>query len=212
MRLLVATTSAHKLEELGRMVEDLVAQGHLSLRNLADIPEDERFEVVEDAPDFAGNAEKKARAWSEKTGTWVLADDSGLCVDHLDGAPGVLSARFSGVDGDGRDDANNDRLLDALKDVSDEARGAAFVCSLALVAPDGRVWHVEGRCEGRIAYEPKGSGGFGYDPLFISHEPGQDRTTTHGQLAPGEKDAISHRGKALRALRPLLEDLVRGEG
>ncbi|MDF1561451.1 MAG: RdgB/HAM1 family non-canonical purine NTP pyrophosphatase [Deltaproteobacteria bacterium] len=209
MRLVVATRSAHKLEELSRMARERFGE-RLELQSLDDLdPEGKRLpEIVEDAPTFAGNAEKKARTISEVLGEWVLADDSGLCVDALDGAPGIYSARYAGEIGPERDEANNRKLLDELVDVADEDRGAAFVCALCLVAPDGRVWHLEERCLGRIDHGPKGSGGFGYDPLFVSHEPGQDRVRTHGELSAEEKDAISHRGKALRALLPLLETLL----
>jgi XTP/dITP diphosphohydrolase len=138
----------------------------------------------------------------------VLADDSGLCVDALGGAPGVRSARFAGATGPGRDEANNRRLLDALEGVPEDERGAAFVCALCLCAPDGRTWHLEGRCVGRIVEAPRGSGGFGYDPLFLSLEPGLDGTRTHAEISPEEKDRHSHRGKALRALMPLLVHLL----
>lgn len=211
MRLVVASTSAHKVEELGRMVADLVDEGRLEIRSLSDLAAagTEIPEVEEDAPDFAGNAEKKARAYAELTGDWVMADDSGLVVDALGGQPGVYSARYAGVEGAGRDAANNAKLLEALEGVPDEARTARFVCALALVAPDGRIFRVEGKCEGRIAHAPRGEGGFGYDPLFLSLEPGIEGDRTHGELDPEEKDGVSHRGRALRAIRPILEEVAR---
>lgn len=213
MKLVVATRSAHKLIELSRMCAERFG-GALELRSLDDLDPDGTHlpEIVEDADSFAGNAEKKARTISVALGEWVLADDSGLCVDALDGAPGIYSARYAGSDGPDRDEANNRKLLDALVNVVDEDRGAAFVCALCLCAPDGRVWHLEERCVGRIAHGPKGKGGFGYDPLFVSLEPGQDSVRTHGELSAQAKDAISHRGKALRALLPLLEELLEADG
>ena len=212
IRLVVATRSAHKLEELVRMVAPLVDSGRLEVRSVADVERETGAaipEVEEDAPDFAGNAEKKARAIAEHLGALALGDDSGLCVDALEGAPGVYSARYSGAEGEWRDAANNEKLLAELAGVPEERRGASFVCALSLVAPDGRVWQVEGRCHGRIAEAPRGEAGFGYDPLFVSLEPGLDGTRTHGELTAEEKDRVSHRGRALRSLMPLLDEVVR---
>lgn len=206
-RLLLASSSAHKVEELRRIALALVESGKVKIVSLADMDRDAP-EVIEDAPDFAGNAEKKAREMQAIFGGWVLADDSGLCVNHLDDAPGVHSARYSGVGGAGRDEANNRKLLEALDGLDDERRGAAFVCALCLVSPDGEIWRTEGRCEGRITDAPRGEAGFGYDPLFVSHEEGMDRQLTHAEISPAEKDAISHRGKALRALLPILEEVL----
>jgi len=209
MRLVVATRSAHKLGELRR----LLPQGlrlKLELISLTQLEEEGISvpEIVEDAPDFAGNAEKKARTIAASFDGFVLADDSGLCVDALDGEPGVLSARFSGVEGEGRDAANNQALLARLQGVSEPDRGASFVCALCLIGPSGQCWQIEGRCFGRIGEAEQGAGGFGYDPLFLSLEPGQTGLRSHGELSPVEKDAISHRGYALRALVPLLERLL----
>jgi XTP/dITP diphosphohydrolase len=209
--LVVASRSAHKIAELRRMAADLVESRRLEL---IDVTEAEARlgrtlpEVVEDAPDFAGNAEKKARAIVAETGLWALADDSGITVDALGGRPGVHSARYSGVEGPERDEANNQRLLEELAGIPDADRGAAFVCALCLAAPDGRVWHVAGECRGRIAHAPRGSEGFGYDPLFFSLEPGVDGKRTHGELSAAEKDAVSHRGRALRALREILHEAM----
>lgn len=214
IRLVVASRSAHKVEELRRMVAPLIAEGRLEVVSVADVERETGAalpEVEEDAPDFAGNAEKKARAVAEHTGALALGDDSGLCVDALGGAPGVYSARYSGAEGEWRDAANNEKLLAELAGVPEARRGASFVCALSLVAPDGRVWQVEGRCHGRIAEAPRGDGGFGYDPLFVSLEPGVDGRLTHGELGAGEKDRVSHRGRALRSLLPLLAEVV-GEG
>ncbi|WP_397219661.1 non-canonical purine NTP pyrophosphatase [Nocardioides sp. AE5] len=159
-------------------------------------------EPVEDQPDFAGNALLKARAGVAATGLPSVADDSGLCVDALNGMPGVLSARWSGPP---KDDARNNRLLlDQMADVPDERRGAHFRCAVAFChpGPDGTVVEqvVAGRMDGRILHEVRGSGGFGYDVLFAAE--GYDVTTA--ELSRKEKDAISHRGKALRELAPLV--------
>src|SRR5262249_1827042 len=123
-------------------------------------------DVVEDADTFAGNARKKASETALATRRWVLADDSGLAVDALGGAPGVLSARCAGAPGD--DEANNRKVLDAMADVPDDRRGAAFVCALALADPEGAIrLEAEGACRGRITRAPRGTNGFGYDPLFL---------------------------------------------
>ncbi|WP_182527180.1 non-canonical purine NTP pyrophosphatase [Nocardioides dongkuii] len=155
-------------------------------------------EPVEDEPTFAGNALLKARAGHAATGLPSVADDSGLCVDALNGMPGVLSARWSGPP---KDDARNNALLLAqLADVPDERRGAHFMCAVAFVHAGGEDV-VHGRMDGTIAREVRGSGGFGYDVLFVADErPG----LTTAELSREEKDAISHRGKALRELAPVL--------
>jgi len=186
MKLLVATRNRHKLDEIRAI---------LSLPGIeligADVHTPPLPEVVEDAATFEGNAIKKARTLCDASGLWTLADDSGLEVDFLGGAPGVFSARYAG-EGAG-DAANNARLLRELEGVDD--RRARFRCVLALAAPDGRVWTVEGRCEGRIARAPSGAGGFGYDPLF--HPDGG--TCSFAELTPAEKNRISHRARALAA-------------
>jgi XTP/dITP diphosphohydrolase len=150
--------------------------------------------VDEDAPTFAGNAEKKARAALAVTGLSSLADDSGLEVDALDGAPGVLSARYAGPAQD--DAANNAKLLAALERVPEGQRSARFRCALVLVTPDGGKLVREGTCEGSIGLEPRGSGGFGYDPLFLVGDSGR----TMAELTAAEKNRISHRARALAAL------------
>ena len=144
----------------------------------------------------------KAHAVADATGLVAIADDSGLSVEALNGMPGVLSARWAGRHGD--DTANLQLVLDQLADVPDEGRGAVFVCAAAVATPDGREVVVEGRLEGALVRAPRGSNGFGYDPIFTPV--GSDRT--NAELAPEEKDAISHRGKAFRALAPRLADLV----
>jgi XTP/dITP diphosphohydrolase len=195
VKVLVATRNAGKLAELRRMLAD----GPVEVVGLADVPE------FPDAPEtgatFAENALAKARDAANATGLPAVADDSGLAVDALNGMPGVLSARWSGRHGD--DVANLELLLGQLTDVPDERRGAAFVCAAALVVPDGLETVVHGEWTGRIVREPRGSGGFGYDPIFVPD--GEQRTSA--ELSPEEKDAASHRGRAMRALLPHLRDL-----
>ena len=160
-------------------------------------------EVVEDAPDFAGNARKKASETALAVGAWVLADDSGLTVDALDGAPGVFSARYAGEPCD--DAANCRKLFDALAGVPEARRGAAFRCALALSDPAGRIrLEAEGHCRGRITTELRGEGGFGYDPMFLIPE----YHKTFGELSPLVKHQLSHRSRAFARLRPMLEKLV----
>ena len=160
-------------------------------------------EVVEDLDTFAGNARKKAAETARAIGRWVLADDSGLSVDALEGAPGVLSARYAGVHGD--DEANNRKLLEALGEIPDDRRGAAFVCALALADPSGAIrLEAEGRCRGRITREARGPGGFGYDPLFLIPE----YHRTFGELSPLVKHQLSHRARAFAHIRPGLISLI----
>jgi len=190
--LVLATTNSHKVHEIA----DVLAGAGLHLLSLADLPPVE--ECVEDAETFAGNARRKALHYSSNTGFCVLADDSGLCVDALDGGPGIYSSRFAGGAGD---DANNELLLQKMSGVPEAERGGAFVCALCLARPDGTVVaEVEGRVEGRIAESTLGEEGFGYDPLF---RPDGHRLT-FGQLPPEIKRGISHRTNALRMLLPRL--------
>lgn len=197
-RLVLATRNAHKVGELQAI---LTAAGlEVELLGLPDGAPD----VVEDGLTFAENALKKARSAAAATGLPSVADDSGLCVDALNGMPGVFSARWSGAQAD---DASNLRLvLEQVSDVPVEHRGAAFVCAAALALPTGAERVVEGRVTGRIIREPRGTGGFGYDPIFLPD--GHDRTTA--EMSPQEKHAISHRGNAFRALAPAIHELVRG--
>jgi XTP/dITP diphosphohydrolase len=196
VKVLLATRNAGKLAELRRMLAD----GPVEVVGLADVPE------FPDAPEtgatFAENALAKARDAANATGLLSVADDSGLAVDALNGMPGVLSARWSGRHGD--DVANLELLLGQLTDVPNERRGAAFVCAAALVVPGGLETVVHGEWTGRIVREPRGSGGFGYDPIFVPD--GEQRTSA--ELSPEEKDAASHRGRAMRALLPHLRDLT----
>lgn len=195
-RILLATRNRHKLRELGRMFAGL----DIELVGLDDAAPGAP-ELLEEEDTFVGNALSKARQAAELTGMIVLADDSGLEVDALDGAPGVHSARFSGAHGDYQ--ANNDLLLEKMRDVPDELRTARFRCVIALLDVESGLERVfDGSCEGRIAHEPSGEGGFGYDPLFFL----PDRGLTVAQLPPDEKDGMSHRGNAVRKLMGFLKE------
>jgi XTP/dITP diphosphohydrolase len=164
-------------------------------------------DVVEDAPTFAGNARKKAAETARAIGFWVLADDSGLAVDALDGAPGVFSARYAGEPSD--DAANNRKLLTAMQEIADPKRGAAFHCALALADPLGSIrLETEGLCRGQLTRENRGASGFGYDPLFLIPEYHQ----TFGELSPLVKHLLSHRARAFgRLRRGLCRMIARGE-
>ncbi|HEX5740534.1 MAG TPA: RdgB/HAM1 family non-canonical purine NTP pyrophosphatase [Pilimelia sp.] len=190
MRLLLATRNAKKLVELRRVLD--AAAGGVALVGLDDVPA--YPEVPETGLTFAANALLKAREGAARTGLATVADDSGLAVDVLGGAPGVFSARWCGRHGD--DEANLDLLLAQLSDVAAPHRGAAFVCAAALVLPSGEEHVFHGEQRGRLLSGRQGSGGFGYDPIFVAD--GRDRT--NAQLTPAEKDAASHRGQAFRAL------------
>lgn len=197
-RLVLATRNRNKLDELRRILRTAGLDADLlGADAFAALPE-----VAETEATFAGNAALKATAVARSTGLPAVADDSGLCVDVLGGMPGVFSARWSGRHGD--DLANLELLLGQLTDVPDERRGAHFACAAALALPDGTVIVVEGQLRGRIARRPRGENGFGYDPVFVPE--GDGRTTAeHSAL---EKDAISHRGRALRALVPALAEAL----
>jgi len=197
-RLVLATGNPHKVTELTR----ILAAGHVDVQvsSLAKFPGAPA--VAETGATFAANALLKAHAIAHFTGLPAVADDSGICVDALNGMPGVLSARWSGRHGD--DAANLRLLLDQLTDVPDERRGAQFVCAAALVLPDGREHVSEGVVTGRLIREPRGENGFGYDPIFV---PGSADITT-AEMDPAEKDRISHRGKALRGLAPVIAALL----
>jgi XTP/dITP diphosphohydrolase len=199
--LLVATRNPGKLAELRRLLEAERVAG-VRVLGLADVPEFP--EEPETGATFAENALAKARDATKATGLAAVADDSGLAVDALNGMPGVLSARWSGRHGDDR--ANLELVLGQLADVPDDRRGAAFVCAAALVVPGGREVVVHGEWTGRLARAPRGTGGFGYDPVFVP----DGETRTSAELAPQEKDALSHRGRAMRALLPHLRALGGG--
>jgi len=197
--LLVATTNQGKFAEVQAFLKSLPLT-ILSLKSLGRWPA-----VVEDGTTFTENALKKARALAEYSGRLTLADDSGLEVDALNGAPGIYSARYGGEAGD--DDKNNERLLRELQGIAEAKRGARFVCALALCAPESRgmkEWTVRESCEGRIAFELRGQNGFGYDPLFFYPPFGK----TFGEIDRETKATVSHRGKALKKLAEMLPSLV----
>jgi len=196
VKLLVATSNEGKLVE----IRQILAGVALELVSLSDagLPAPD-----ETGDTFHDNAGQKATICARQSGLWTLADDSGLCVDALDGAPGVHSARYAPTDSERRS-----KLLAALEGIPQPRRGAHFFCAVALSAPDGgRVLRTEGRVDGTIALAPRGAHGFGYDPLFVPAEtPGK----TLAELGPEEKNRLSHRGRALQNLRPPLERLARG--
>jgi XTP/dITP diphosphohydrolase len=200
-RVVLATRNAHKVEELDAILRDLVGELGLEVVGVTAFPDVE--DVVESGVTFAENATLKAVAVARETGLPAIADDSGLAVDVLGGCPGVFSARWSGTSGADKDRRNNELLLAQLSDVPDEHRAAGFVCAAALALPDGSVRVREGRIPGRLGREPRGSGGFGYDPLLIVD--GGDRTLA--EFSPEEKNAVSHRGNAFRALAEDLREL-----
>lgn len=187
MELVLATRNKKKIEEIKRIVAGLPVSV-LSLDDYPDCPE-----TLEDRDTFEGNAVKKAVEVVSCTGKPALADDSGLEVDALNGAPGVYSARYAGVNGNGSAVRNNEKLLSELKNAAPEKRTARFVCCMALAFPDGTIKTFFGEVKGRIAPEPKGKTGFGYDPVFVPD--GFDRT--FAEMSGDEKDKLSHRGKAL---------------
>ncbi|WP_147916329.1 RdgB/HAM1 family non-canonical purine NTP pyrophosphatase [Ruania zhangjianzhongii] len=192
-RLVLATHNAHKVAELRAILADLPRLAAEEIVGAGDVGGPE---PVEDGVTFAENALIKARALVAHTGIAAVADDSGLAVDVLGGAPGIFSARWAGRHGD--DQANLDLLLAQLSEVRAEHRGAAFVCAAALVTSDGHE-HVEtGQLRGRLLTAPRGQGGFGYDPIL--RPDGESRSCA--ELTPAEKNAISHRGQAFRALAP----------
>ena len=195
MKLIIASNNAHKLVEIKAILGDRFDE-ILSLRE-AGI----EHETVEDGMTFLENAAKKAREIAALSGCCALADDSGLCVDALGGAPGIYSARYSGVHGD--DKANNRKLLTDMKDVPDEERGAHFTCAIVLARPDGTEVSAEGFFYGVIAHGESGSNGFGYDPLFLPD--GWDRT--FAELPREVKCTFSHRARAADRMRPLLRSL-----
>lgn len=202
-RLVVASRNPKKAAELMRILEGLPFDV-TPLSEYPDMPETE-----ETGATFAENARLKAVAAARFTGELALADDSGLEVDALGGAPGVFSARYAGVEGPGKDAANNALLLERLAAVPPERRTARFVCAVAVADPQGVLWEGEGVVHGRIAAEPRGGpDAFGYDPLFVPD--GYDRT--FAEMAPAEKDALSHRGRALALARKFLRHLTEEEG
>jgi len=194
MEIVLATRNKKKIEEIKRITVDLPV-AVLSLDNFPNCPE-----TVEDKDTFEGNAVKKASEVCQCTGKPALADDSGLEVDALGGAPGVYSARYAGDSGGGNDVRNYEKLLAELNRVPDDKRGARFVCCMALAFPDGSIKTFFGYAKGRIGREPRGPEGFGYDPVFIP----EGHKKTFAEMPGEEKDKLSHRGKALDRLAEFL--------
>jgi len=200
MRILVATTNPGKLAELSSMLDM-----DIEWKSLADF--DNITEVEEDGDTFTDNARKKAIGYASQTGCWTIADDSGLVIDALNGAPGVHSARFSGAKEKNRtliDHKNIAKVLQLMKDVEPPKRTARFVCALCLASPKKVLAETQGTVEGVITENEIGDKGFGYDPIFLVTE----KNKTAGQMDPKEKNAVSHRGNAIRKLRPALEKLI----
>ena len=192
-RIIFATGNEGKMREIRMILEDLGVPV-LSMKE-AGISAD----IEENGKSFAENAAIKAKAIMEMTGEIVMADDSGLEIDYLDGAPGIYSARFMGEDTSY--DIKNKALIDKLAGVPDEKRTARFVCAIACSLPDGQILESRGTMEGIIGYEIKGENGFGYDPIFYLPECG----CTSAEISPEKKNELSHRGKALRAMKEKLE-------
>lgn len=191
MKIIIATHNKHKLAEMARILEpmgyEVVTDRDLGI---------ELTDVEENGKTFLDNARIKAESGCRESGLPCIADDSGLCVDALNGEPGVYSARYSGEHGN--DAANNEKLLFNLRNVSAEDRTARFVCAICVSFPDGSEITAEGVCEGKIGYEYRGNNGFGYDPLFMVGE------RSFAEFSGEEKDAVSHRGNALKKLKELL--------
>jgi len=197
-RVLLATRNAGKVREMQRLLEEsglaLEVVGTAAFPDLAD--------VDETGASFVENALLKAHAGAQATGLPTIADDSGLCVAALNGMPGIYSARWAGRHGDDR--ANLELLLAQISHVPAKRRHAHFACAAALVLPDGREFVVEGQMEGALIDQARGDGGFGYDPIFVA----EGDTRTSAELSPAEKDAISHRGQAMRALVTVLREVL----
>jgi len=199
-RVVLATRNQHKVAELRRILETADLDVDLvGTEQFPDLPD-----VAETGSTFAANALLKANDVAQRTGLIAIADDSGLCVDALNGMPGILSARWAGKHGD--DAANLQLVLAQLADVPPNRRGAAFHCAAAVATPEGEERVVEGVLDGSLITEPRGRNGFGYDPIFTP----RGYVLTTAELTPDEKDAISHRGQAFRALAPVLADLLDG--
>ena len=197
MRILLASGNRKKAAEIAAILGAGAGQ-RLGVLTLAELPGLESPE--ETGATFLENARIKARAGAAGSGLPTLGEDSGLCVDSLGGAPGILSARYA----EGDDAARWGKLLHELRDVPAGRRTARYVCAAVLAMPDGREETAEGTCEGEIALAPRGTGGFGYDPVFLRPD-----GRTVAELSPAEKDAVSHRGKALRSLAPRINSLLK---
>lgn len=205
MRILVATRSQHKLQE----IRQLLAEDGVQLLDLdeAGIPSSPEEDGIEAFDTFEANALAKARYFAQRSGLPTLADDSGLCVDALDGGPGVWSKRFSGrsdLNGSELDESNNDTLLERLDGVPEDRRGAHYTCVMALVLPDGREIVRRGTVDGIILEERRGTGGFGYDPLFFVPEIG----CAFGETTKETKNRLSHRAEAIRAIAPQISEIA----
>ena len=192
-KLVLATRNQGKITEFRRILEEF-APGQIDLIGVDKFPD--LVDVEETGTSFEENSLLKARYTSQATGLPAIADDSGLCVDALNGNPGIFSARWAGVHGN--DQANLEKVLDQLKDVPDQKRTAHFKCVASLVLPDGREQVAEGRFEGHILHAPVGENGFGYDPIF---QP-LGLSISSAQMSAQEKDLVSHRGKSLRSIAP----------
>ena len=196
-KIIVATGNQNKMKEIREIIKrDDIEFVSLKDEGLQDI------EIVEDGKTFEENAVIKAKTIADITKNIVIADDSGLEVDYLDKAPGVYSARYMGEDTPYT--IKNNHIIELLKDAKDEERSARFVCVIACVTPDGETLTTRGTIEGRIGYEEKGENGFGYDPIFYLPEKG----CTTAELPPEQKNEISHRGRALKAMYKKLEDIL----
>jgi XTP/dITP diphosphohydrolase len=202
-KLLLATRNKGKIEEFRRIL-DGIAAGKIDLLGLEQFPD--LHDVDETGSTFEENALLKAREASYATGIPAIADDSGLCVDFLNGAPGIFSARWAGRHGD--DKANTAKVLESLSGVPDEKRSAHFTCVAALVLPDGRSHVEEAHFKGWVLQSPIGDLGFGYDPIFRP----EGLQISSAQMSAEEKDAISHRGKSLRAIAPHVINLLNSLG
>lgn len=196
----IATGNKHKLDEIGAILKDFKLQV-LSMKDVSL----EGLEIVEDGNTFEENALIKAKTVMEKTGKLALADDSGLEVDILNNQPGIYSARFAGEKA--TDEENNNKLLTLLNDVPLEKRTARFVCAMAAIFPNGDTIVLRGECPGIVGFEPKGNGGFGYDPLFIVEE----YNKTFAEIGEEKKNKISHRARALEKLKEELKSRLEGE-
>ena len=188
MRIVIATGNKDKVREINEILKGTEFDA-VSMKEIGIDPE-----IIEDADSFEGNALIKARTVHELTKEYVMADDSGLCIDALNGAPGIYSARFCGEDSTYEEKFK--KIFEMLKDVPEEKRTAHFVCAIAVVRPDGSSFTVRGECHGILHEKPMGEGGFGYDPIFYVPEFGM----TTAQMTKDQKNSISHRGKALRAM------------
>jgi len=202
-KLVIATRNARKILEFRRIL-DAISEGAIELMGIDQFPD--LVDVEETGSTFEENALIKARYTAKMTGLPAISDDSGLCIDALGGAPGIFSARWAGMHGN--DKANLEKVLDELKEVADENRGAHFICFAALVMPDGRETVAEGRFEGTILHRAIGDQGFGYDPIF---QP-LGMSISSAQMSAEEKDAVSHRGKSLRSIAPHVIEMLGGLG